>query len=78
MFFEYPRLLWLLVIPALLVLHYVYIERSGRRPHMRVSTAVPWKKQGRSFMTFLRHVPGHGCAGHSEAAFFGRVLQSGY
>lgn len=57
MFFEYPRLLWLLVIPALLVLHYVYIERSGRRPHMRVSTAVPWRAHGRSFMTFFRHVP---------------------
>ncbi|MBO5941899.1 MAG: VWA domain-containing protein [Bacteroidales bacterium] len=57
MFFEYPRLLWLLVIPALLVLHYIYIEKAGRRPHMRVSTAVPWKKHGRSFMTFFRHVP---------------------
>ena len=57
MFFEYPRLLWLLVIPALLVLHYIYLEKSGRRPHLRVSTAVPWKKHGRSFMTFFRHVP---------------------
>ncbi len=57
MFFEYPRLLWLLVIPVLLVLHYIYIERTGRRPHMRVSTAVPWKMHGRSFMTFFRHVP---------------------
>jgi Ca-activated chloride channel family protein len=57
MFFEYPRLLWLLVIPVLLVLHYIYIERSGRRPHMRVSTAVPWRAHGRSFMTFFRHVP---------------------
>ena len=57
MFFEYPRLLWLLVIPVLLVLHYIYIEKAGRRPHMRVSTAVPWKKHGRSFMTFFRHVP---------------------
>ena len=57
MFFEYPRLLWLLVIPALLVLHYIYIEKAGRRPHMRVSTAVPWKKHGRSFMIFFRHVP---------------------
>ena len=57
MFFEYPRLLWLLVIPALLVLHYIYLEKAGRRPHMRVSTAVPWKKHGRSFMTFFRHVP---------------------
>ena len=57
MFFEYPRLLWLLVIPALLVLHYIYLEKAGRRPHMRVSTAVPWKKHGHSFMTFFRHVP---------------------
>ena len=57
MFFEYPRLLWLLVIPALLVLHYIYLEKAGRHPHMRVSTAVPWKRQGRSFMTFFRHVP---------------------
>ena len=57
MFFEYPRLLWLLVIPALLVLHYIYLEKAGRRPHLRVSTAVPWKKHGRSFMTFFRHVP---------------------
>ena len=24
---------------------------------MRVSTAVPWKKHGRSFMTFFRHLP---------------------
>ncbi|MBR5104410.1 MAG: VWA domain-containing protein [Bacteroidales bacterium] len=57
MFFEYPGLLWLLVIPALLVLHYIYLEKAGRHPHMRVSTAVPWNKQGRSFMTFFRHVP---------------------
>ena len=57
MFFEYPRLLWLLVIPVLLVLHYIYIEKAGRRPHMRVSTAVPWKKHRRSFKTFFRHVP---------------------
>ena len=57
MFFEYPKLLWLLVIPALLVLHYIYLEKAGRRPHLRVSTAVPWKIKGRNFMTFFRHVP---------------------
>ena len=45
------------MIPALLVLHYIYLEKAGRRPHLRVSTAVPWKKHGRSFMTFFRHVP---------------------
>ena len=57
MFFEYPELLWLLVVPALLVLHYIYMELSGRRPHMRVSTSVPWTVRGRSFMALLRHVP---------------------
>ncbi len=57
MFFEYPDLLWLLVIPALLVLHYIYIEISERHPHFRVSTSVPWTAGGRSFMAMLRHVP---------------------
>ena len=57
MFFEYPKLLWLLVIPALLVLHYIYLEFSERHPHLRVSTSVPWMASGRSFMAMLRHVP---------------------
>ncbi|MBR6546679.1 MAG: VWA domain-containing protein [Bacteroidales bacterium] len=57
MFFEYPKLLWLLVIPALLVLHYIYLELSERHPHLRVSTSVPWTASGRSFMAMLRHVP---------------------
>ena len=57
MFFEYPRLLWFLVIPALLVLHYIYLELAQRHPHMRVSTAVPWTLKGSSFMSVLRHVP---------------------
>lgn len=57
MFFEYPKLLWLLVIPALLVLHYIYLELAQRHPHLRVSTSVPWMIKGRSFMSFFRHVP---------------------
>ena len=57
MYFEYPGLLWLLVIPALLVLHYIYLELSERHPHLRVSSAVPWMTGGRSFMNVLRHFP---------------------
>ena len=57
MYFEYPKLLWLLVVPALLVLHYIWLELAGRHPHLRVSTAVPWKLRGTSFMAVLRHVP---------------------
>ncbi len=57
MFFEYPELLWLLVIPGLLVLHYIWLELAERHPHLRVSTAVPWMANGRSFMSVLRHLP---------------------
>ncbi len=57
MFFEYPKLLWLLVIPGLLVLHYIYLELAQRHPHLRVSTAVPWMAGGPSFMAVLRHAP---------------------
>ena len=57
MFFEYPGLLWMMVVPVLLVLHYIWIELSGRRPHMRVSTSVPWTLKGHSLISFLRHVP---------------------
>ncbi|MCQ2144824.1 MAG: VWA domain-containing protein [Bacteroidales bacterium] len=57
MFFEYPGLLWLEVIPLLLVAHYLYLELCGRKPHMRVSTIVPWKKTDTSLMAATRHLP---------------------
>ena len=57
MYFEYPKLLWLLVIPALLVLHYIYLEIAGRHPHLRVSTSVPWTLKRSPLMALLRHVP---------------------
>ena len=57
MFFEYPKLLWLMVVPVLMALHYIWIELSGRRPHLRVSTSVPWMQVRLSFMSLLRHVP---------------------
>ena len=57
MFFEYPALLWLLVVPVLMAAHYIYMECAGRRPHMRVSTAVPWLAGGPSLMSVVRHIP---------------------
>ena len=57
MFFEYPKLLWLLAVPALLILHYLWMELRGRRPHMRVSTAAPWMQGGTSPLAVLRHLP---------------------
>lgn len=57
MYFEYPGLLWLLVIPAALVAHYIYLELAQRHPHLRVSSSVPWMVSGTSFMAVLRHLP---------------------
>ena len=57
MFFEYPALLWLLVIPALMLVHYLYIELSGRRPHLRVPDVKFWKAGGRSVLGVIRHLP---------------------
>ena len=57
MFFEYPHLLWLLALPVLLVLHYVFLELSGRRPHFRVSSVKSWKEGGVSLLSYLRHLP---------------------
>ena len=57
MFFQYPNLLWLLAVPVLLIGHYLYRELTGRKPHLRVSTAVPWKRMGPGAPAVLRHVP---------------------
>lgn len=57
MFFEYPYLLWLLLLPLLLTARYLYIELRERRPHLRVSSARPWTKGGRSVLSVIRHLP---------------------
>ena len=57
MFFEYPKLLWLLVLPVLLAARYIYLEIKDRKPHLRVSKATPWKAGGSSVLAWLRHLP---------------------
>ena len=57
MFFEYPRLLWLLVLPLLLVARYLYGELRSRRPHLRVPILAPWQQGGGSVWPLLRHLP---------------------
>lgn len=57
MFFEYPKLLWLLLIPVLLLALYVYRELAGKQPHLRVSSLTPWKKSGFSLWASFRHIP---------------------
>ncbi len=57
MYLEYPGLMWLLVVPVLLTVHYIWMELAQRRPHLRVSTSIPWKLTGTPFMAWLRHLP---------------------
>ena len=57
MFFEYPYLLWLLVIPLLLTALYVWREVKGRNPHLRVSVSAPWKAGASPLTGVLRHLP---------------------
>lgn len=57
MSFEYPYLLWLLLLPLLLTARYLYIELRERRPHLRVSSVRPWTKGGRSVLSVIRHLP---------------------
>ena len=57
MFFEYPKLLFLLLVPLLLVAHYLWQELTERKPHLRVSTVQPWKSGGTQALAILRHLP---------------------
>ena len=57
MFFEYPSLLWLLLVTVLLAALYIYRELASRVPHLRVSNAAPWLSSGGSFLSVLRHLP---------------------
>ena len=57
MYFEYPYLLWLLVVVPLLGALYLWRELGERRPHLRVSTIAPWLSGGRQFLPALRHLP---------------------
>lgn len=57
MFFEYPKLLWLTVVPTLLLVLYILREVFGRQAHLRVSASAPWLKAGHSVKEYLRHLP---------------------
>lgn len=56
MYFEYPGIFWLLIIPVLLIVHYIWLEVAQRHPHLRVSTSIPWKLAGGRSMASVRHV----------------------
>ena len=57
MFFEYPHLLWLLLLLIPVVALYIYRQIKGLEPYMLVSSIAPWQHRGGGFKKFLRHIP---------------------
>lgn len=57
MFFEYPDLLWLLIVPVLLLALYLYREFTARDPHFRVSSSAQWRSGGSTVLSVVRHLP---------------------
>lgn len=57
MFFEYPVLLWLLLLLFPIVAIYIYREYKGLRPWLKVSTIMPLSTKGGGIRRALRHIP---------------------
>lgn len=57
MFFEYPKLLWLLLLLVPFVAIYLYRELKGLRPYLIVSTLTPWQYKGGGVKKVMRHLP---------------------
>ncbi|MBP5334684.1 MAG: VWA domain-containing protein [Bacteroidales bacterium] len=57
MFFEYPKLLWLMIVPALLGMLYLFRELTGRRTSLNVASGKQWQSGGRTPLEVLRHLP---------------------
>ena len=57
MFFEYPKLLWLMLIPALLGVLYLFRELTGRRTSLNVASGKQWQSGGSTPLAVLRHLP---------------------
>lgn len=58
MFFQYPKLLYLLLLLIPMVLLYVWREIKGKHPYLNVPSITPWSSGGKnSSKKLLRHVP---------------------
>ncbi len=57
MFFEYPNLLYLLLLLIPVAGYYIYRELKGNAPSLQVSTLQPFAGERKSLKHFLRYVP---------------------
>ena len=57
MFFEYPDLLWLLLLLVPVTALYIYRQVKGRSPYLLVSSVTPWLHRGGAVKKAARHIP---------------------
>ncbi len=57
MFFEYPKLLFLLLLLIPFIGWYVWRQFKGRRAAINVSSTAPWKGRGGRHFIWVRHLP---------------------
>lgn len=57
MFFEYPKLLWLLLVLVPVIFLYIWREVKGKEPYLLVPVMTPWNYNAGWFKKFIRHIP---------------------
>ena len=58
MFFQYPKVLYFLLLLIPMILLYIWREKKGKHPYLNVSSITPWSIGGKSSAKrFLRHIP---------------------
>ena len=58
MFFQYPKVLYLLLILLPMIALYLWREKKGKYPYLSVSSITPWKAGSKGgIKKYLRHIP---------------------
>ena len=57
MFFEYPKILWLLLLLILVIALYIFRQIKGHSPSLTVSSLSQWSAPGGGMAKALRHFP---------------------
>ena len=57
MFFEYPKLLYLLLLLVPLIALYIWRELKGKYPTLRISSSLPFNGKGGYIKRYARHLP---------------------
>ncbi len=57
MFFEYPKVLWLLLLLIPVIAIYIYREVKGFIPFLTVSSVTPWQYRAGGIKRAARHIP---------------------